>query len=154
MALLLPGKTICAICRETIQDGEDAESFPHLIVNAADELHPLSDASCHKRCVSSSAIGMQMRSVFSDYQKRAGPGNRQCAVCGKQVLDRDDYVMIGYLCDPVIDPLGRFNYTHLHRSHARDWEGANAFTTLADATLRAGRWQGEDLIALINLVKR
>src|SRR5687767_9950584 len=131
MAILLRDKTKCLICGKVIMTGEPAIGFPHFILNEVDPLFALSDSSCHSACVSASPLGSAMLAASNELYKNTGPGKRACAVCGDQVLDPDDYVLIGYLGAPSAGPLARFSYTHLHKSHIPDWKAANEFLTFA-----------------------
>jgi hypothetical protein len=83
-----------------------------------------------------------MLAAMDELYKKTGPGNRACAVCGDQVLDPDDYFLIGYLGAPSASPLAKFNYTHLHKSHISSWKPADEFLTLARAAISSGQWQG------------
>jgi hypothetical protein len=149
MAILVAGKTSCAICGNIIERGDESVLFPDLVLNEKDPLCGLSDASCHAVCVNADPRGPAMRAAAEAYDKNTGPGKRICAACGGEILDPDDYVLIGYLGDPSVDPLGRFNYTHLHTSHIRDWKPAGEFVTLAKAAIEEGRWRGDALPKLM-----
>ena len=153
MAILLRGKTTCPICGSVIDEGDEATLFPHLILNELDPLYALSDGACHSACVNNDAVGRAMLAAAEEYYKWAGPGKRACVVCGNQVLDQDDYLLIGYLGDPATEPLAKFNYTHLHKSHVRDWNQADEFLAIARAALAAGRWRGEALPAIIRTIE-
>jgi hypothetical protein len=149
MAILLAGKTSCAICGNVIERGDEAVLFPHVVLNEKDPLHALSDASCHAACVTADARGQAMLAAADAYAKNTGPGKRACAACGGEIVDPDDYILIAWLADPSADPLGKFNYTHLHTSHLRDWKEVNAFLALAKAAIEGGRWQGDALPKLV-----
>jgi hypothetical protein len=149
MAILLLGKTSCAICGNVIDRGDEAVLFPHVVLNEKDPLFGLSDASCHEVCVNADARGQAMLAAADACFTNTGPGKRACAACGSEILDPDDYFLIAYLGDPSTDPLGRFNYTHLHTSHIRDWKQADEFLALARAAVEGGRWQGDALPKLM-----
>jgi len=153
MAILLRGKTTCPICGKVIEEGDEAISFPHFILNEKDPLFALSDTACHSACVNADPLGLAMLAAADEYYKHTGPGKRGCVVCGNQVLNPDDYLLIGYLGDPHTEALGKFNYTHLHKSHIRDWKEANEFLTLARAAVDAGQWQGDALPGIIREIE-
>jgi hypothetical protein len=44
MALVIRGKTICHLCGRVIKEGDAIESFPPLVVDAADPLAAFSPA--------------------------------------------------------------------------------------------------------------
>lgn len=153
MAILLAGKTRCPMCGNVIAQTDDTFLFPHLILNEKDPLFHLSDSSCHLQCVNSDHRGRKMLSLTDECFERTGPGKRACATCDDQITDPDDYLLVAYLAEPSFDPLGKFNYTHLHRSHIAGWARAKEFLTLAKAALDAGRWQGEALAEIVREVE-
>ena len=94
-----------------------------------------------------------MLDLTEEYLRRAGPGNRKCVACDDEVRDPDDYLMIGYLADPESYPLGKFNYTHLHKSHISHWKQADEFLKCARTTLAEGKWQGPVLPQIIRQIE-
>jgi hypothetical protein len=153
MAISLAGKTSCAICGSAIERGDEAVLFPQVILNEKDPLHALSDASCHAACASADPRGQAMLAAADAHSTNTGPGKRACAACGGEIVDPDDYLLIAWLADPSTDPLGRFNYTHLHASHIRDWKQAEEFLVLAKAAVEEGRWQGDALPKLVREIE-
>lgn len=149
MAILLAGKTSCAICANLIERGDEAVLFPDVVLNEKDPLRALSGASCHAACVKADPRGRAMLAAADAYAGNTGPGKRACAACGGEITEPDDYLLIAWLGDPAADPLGAFNYTHLHTSHVRDWTQADAFLALARAAIDGGRWQGDALPKLV-----
>lgn len=152
MAILVRGKTKCPICGDMIGDGADVVLFPHFVLNEADLLYPLSDTACHARCVNSDPLGEAMLSASESYLANTGPGKRICVICGNEIQHPDDYLLIGYLADPA-EPLGKFNYTHLHKSHVRYWGRADQFLELAKAAVAEGKWQGSALTEIIREIE-
>ena len=150
MALLLRGNSKCPICSNVIQQEDDVTVFPHFILNQADALFPLSDAACHSNCVNSDAVGRQMLVATRGYYACTGPGKRICVVCENEVSDPDDYLLIGYLGRSTGDALGRFEYTHLHRSHIHEWKQVDEFLSLAKKAINSDQWQGD---ALYNIIR-
>jgi hypothetical protein len=152
MAILSNDEITCAICGKAIERGDEAVLFPHVILNEMDPLSALSDAACHAACLNADPRGQAMLAAADAHSRNTGPGKRACAACGGEILDPDDYLLIGYLGDSSADPLGTFNYTHLHTSHVRDWNQADAFLTLAKAAMEAGRWRGDVLPNMIRQI--
>jgi hypothetical protein len=153
MAILLRGTTTCPICGRVIEAEDDAVTFPHFILNEKDPLFALSDAACHAACLKANPLGVAMLAAADGYYKNTGPGKRVCVVCGEQVLNPNDYLLIGYLGDPSVVPLGKFNYTHLHKSHIGDWKQVDEFLTLAKAALASGQWRGNALAEIIREIE-
>jgi len=42
-------------------------------------------------------------------------------VCKEEIVHPDDYLLIDHLTSDQDDAVFRYNYTHLHESHVRDW---------------------------------
>jgi predicted nucleic acid-binding Zn ribbon protein len=152
MALLLRGKTDCAVCGKVINEDDEATLFPHIIANEQDALFALSDSACHRECAQSDLRGQNMIAAFEESLLRSGPGHRECAVCGEQVLDPDDYFLIGRLTGDTSAPLFKFNYTHLHKSHVAEWDQAAAFLAAAKTHIDTGLWSGEALQGIMESV--
>ena len=153
MAILLRGTTRCRICDKVIADGDAVVLFPHFVLNEADPLYHFSDAACHLRCIESNALAKKALAESEQYLAQSGPGKRACAVCGNEIRNPDDYLFISFLADPNEDLLGRFNYTHLHKSHISNWKEADEFLLLAKAAINGGRWQGAALDALVREIE-
>jgi hypothetical protein len=94
-----------------------------------------------------------MLAATNELYKNTGPGKRACAVCGDQILDPNDYVLIGYLGAPSVGPLAKFSYTHLHKSHIPRWKPANEFLTFAKAVVSSDEWQGDALSKIIQEIE-
>jgi hypothetical protein len=70
MALLIRGKTRCAICEQVIGDGDNAIGAPPFI---ADRSHPLwrfSDAAFHRNCYEQ----WEHRAAFEAEREKVMPG--------------------------------------------------------------------------------
>ncbi len=50
MAIVIPGVTVCPLCRRAIDGPEDFIGFPHFIEDEEDPLWIYSDAAFHKSC--------------------------------------------------------------------------------------------------------
>jgi hypothetical protein len=153
MAILLCGKTKCPTCGIVIEEGDEAVLFPHFILNENDPRYGLSDTACHLACLDHDPIGASMLAASKQYLDNTGPGKRICVVCRNEIRDPDDYLFIGYLAEPSNDPLGKFNYTHLHKSHISDWEQAEEFLALARAALVAEQWRGKALSEIVQEIE-
>ena len=153
MALLIRGATSCPICGKVIEEGEDAVLFNHFVMNESDELFRFSDSACHSTCFQNHPLGPALVVAFEDYVNRTGPGHRHCAVCANEIMDPNDYLLIGYLGEPSKSRLAGFNFTHLHRSHISLWSEAERFLRLAKEALASGSWKGPQLPNLIEAIE-
>jgi len=50
MALILRGKTSCALCNVVIKDNDEVVATSHFIADTEDPLWRFSDAAMHKKC--------------------------------------------------------------------------------------------------------
>lgn len=153
MALLFIGSTLCTLCDKVVNEGDSYQSFPAFIMNELDPCFIFTDGAFHEACVRNHAQGADALRRVDEWKLNVGPGRRKCAVCGHQVTEPDDYLLIGKLSDCENDPLRLFNYTHLHRSCVSRWNRASAFVDLASAALGSGSWKGGWLAQLIEDVK-
>lgn len=72
MALIIDGKTACALCGLVVQGGESIVATSHFIGDKADPLWRYSDAAMHRHC-------------FMSWEKRAAFVKRYNAVVGPRV---------------------------------------------------------------------
>jgi hypothetical protein len=149
MSLLLRGKTTCPICGRVIQERDVAISFPAFVWNGADPLALFSDASFHLACVDAHPLHEQVVAAVAELEAKTGPGKRRCVVCSNEISNPDDYLFIPKLTSNPSDPLWRYNFVHLHRSHARAWKGLPDLVSGLKELLASGTWKGNALPALI-----
>ncbi len=121
MTLLFDNRTKCGLCGLSLSSGPATFAFPAFLANAEDPLFRFSDAAFHESCLVRDGDGSRAMARYREWREKTGPGNRKCAVCGEQILNPDDYYLIDYLCATEDHEVGRFNFTHLHRSHAGAW---------------------------------
>lgn len=138
MALLFAGSSRCVFCDEVLDDREEFSAFPAFIGDQADPLFRISDSGFHTRCLNQSDDGRKAMTRYQEWTAKTGPGKRKCAVCGEEIMDYRDYILIPYLCSPEVHPVGAFNYTHLHRSHLPAWRQQSELVEL----LNDGRQRG------------
>jgi hypothetical protein len=153
MAILLRGKTQCQICGEVIFDENDVILFPHFILNENDRLFSLSDSACHSCCVRANDLGLEILDEARIYFLNVGPEKRRCLVCKSEIIDPDNYLLIGRLGGSSIGELTEFNYTHLHKSHIKDWAKVDEFLKLANAAVAVGQWRGTWLPDIITQIE-
>ena len=123
MALLLAGVSNCSLCEQIIKN-EDIASvilFPAFILNELDPCFLFSDGSFHEVCLSKHPYGSHTIRRVEEYYSKVGPGKRKCVVCSEEVMDYNNYLLIGDMSDREGDPLRTFNYTHLHKSCIQKW---------------------------------
>lgn len=154
MGLLIEGSTPCFLCGQVIKAGVPAVGLPAFVWNDADALLPFNDASMHRTCFEAHPLRVQVEAALEELDRKTGPGRRKCAVCGREVLDPDDYLMVPRLTDDVASPAHRFNYTHLHRSHVREWGELRELERHLEQLEAAGGWKGRVLRELLQLLRQ
>jgi hypothetical protein len=63
MAILIRGKTVCALCGQVIKKGEKATLFPHFVVSRDDPLWKFTDRALHTVCVARDPLGPEAIAV-------------------------------------------------------------------------------------------
>jgi DNA-directed RNA polymerase subunit N (RpoN/RPB10) len=152
MAIVILGKTRCALCGDLLLEGEDVVSFPPLFCNQRDPAWVLNDAGVHRSCLveqdlSDRALG-KLRE-FDEHRDRP----KTCAVCGRPITDPDDYFSTGPLGDGPRDPLQAFSWIEAHLSHLPRWERTPELIRVLEETSRSPEWEGEVLERLLAMVR-
>lgn len=150
MSILITGSTRCPLCGEVIATSEEALQFPAFAWAENDPLWQFSDASVHTTCFASDPRRVRVESVVAELMAKTGPGNRLCAVCQTQVVDPEDYLMLPRLTHDEANPLFRFRYTHLHKSHVPNWRAYDDFMLLLRRSIVDVPW----VAALIDELER
>ena len=79
MALILRGKTRCALCKEVLEKKQEIRAFPPFVANRLDPLYVLNDAAVHKACFHNFELGE--RAVEILHRVRLLFENRSCIIC-------------------------------------------------------------------------
>jgi hypothetical protein len=66
MALFIPGKTICPICKQTIMDGMEIIAFPAFLPKGH-ALSKYSDAVFHRGCFEKAPHRDEVQSIYKRY---------------------------------------------------------------------------------------
>jgi len=148
MSILICGKTECPLCGQVIYDAETAVGFPAFVYNDADPLLVFNDAAMHSSCVERDPKRQVLEIVLAEFRAKTGLGNRKCVVCRKEITDPDDYLLLPRLVDDKSDSLHQYNYTHLHKTHVRDWNDFEQVVALL-RDLAGCKWKGPFLNLLI-----
>jgi len=75
MALILRGKTTCAICQLTLEKDDEIVATSHFITDKSDPLWRYSDAAMHRRCFLSWDARVQFVERFNSSVGRIVWGN-------------------------------------------------------------------------------
>lgn len=135
MSLLLRGRTVCPLCDNVIGETDEAVLFPAFSWSDQDPLLLFNDAVFHASCFDADPRAGEASHVIAELLANTGPGHRACIVCANQVTDPDDYLLLPRFTDDVSEPLHRFNYTHLHKSHIARWKDRLAALTAIETRL-------------------
>ena len=153
MAIIILDRTNCAICRKILKSTDEALGFPAMFPNEADPLHLFNDAAIHGACLLVHPLRPIIEKRLAEYREKTGPGNRYCRVCGREILNPDDYLGLGHLTDEATSPLKPYNYAHFHRSCVRVWPDAPNVLSLLEIMVESGAWRGRGFQLLIKDLK-
>ena len=59
-----------------------------------------------------------------------------------EVTEPDDCFGTGFLSGDPGNPVAKFNYIHLHRSHFAQWASAGEFRAALESFLASDEWEG------------
>ena len=142
MAIVILGKTLCPLCGEPILGSQEHVAFSPFIANKRDPLSRFSDAAFHRTCFDLDADSAKALARSRELRLRSGPGSRRCAACGAEVTEPDDCFGTGLLSGDPGNPVAKFNYIHLHRSHFAQWASAGEFRAALESFLASDEWEG------------
>lgn len=145
MALFIPGM-LCALCGQPMVAAADVLILSPFVANRADPLFVFSDAAIHKACFARHPLAREAQRWHDEAARQRMPNERVCAVCGIVIEDPDDYFGTGLLSRDVNSPVARYNFVHLHRSHAEKWSGLHKLREWMDAAQASGAWRGPTLL--------
>jgi hypothetical protein len=153
MAIVLLGKTNCALCGKLLEEGQEIVSFSPFVSNELDPLGPFSDTAFHSHCFHHHPLSVEATARYDEMRKRTGPGNRACVVCNAEIEDPDDYLGLGYLLSDPRNPLHRYNYTHAHVSCLPKWPELKHVYNLMQDLKQSGKWKGRGLYDILLVLK-
>lgn len=139
MALILRGKTRCALCKEVLEKKQEIRAFPPFVANRLDPLYVLNDAAVHKACFHNFELGE--RAVEILHRVRLLFENRSCIIC-EQMLDSPvELFTTGYLS--ASGDLAAFNFIQMHQTCIAEWTDRVAFEAALDAALAEASFENE-----------
>lgn len=148
MALVVFGMK-CPLCGQPLEKGDELVTFPPFVANELDPLRIFSDGAFHSHCFHASPLSAAALARSEEAIERGRPQNRLCVVCGKKIVNPDDFFVTGHLVEDKSDPLYRYNYTQAHRSCLPSWTEAHRLYDLLTQLQESGQWQGRTLEWLI-----
>ena len=150
MAIVIRGKTKCALCGTLLRDGDEVISFPAFVANQLDPLWRFSDAAFHSTCFQEDPLAKRVDRRYEEFRNHVGPGHRMCVVCKREITDPDDYFSVGHLTEDPEHPLYCYNYVQAHRSCLPRWSERSQVAKLIAALKNSGAWGGPALDFLLN----
>lgn len=154
MAVIVRGTTQCRLCRQVIAEGDDVMAFSAFVPNTKDPLWRFSDAAMHRRCFEADPDARRASTRWEQTLEQTGPGHRECAVCGSEVLEPEDHFTLGHLTDDPSSPLFVYNYTHLHRSHLPGWADLKEVLALVEELSESETWGGGALRPVVEELRQ
>lgn len=148
MALVIGGME-CPLCGRAIGQEQEIVAFPPFVQNEADPLWLYSDGVFHAEHFHRHPLADAARSRMREVLGHVLPESCRCQVCEAIIADPDDYLSLGHLTADATDPLHRYNYTRLHRSHLPDWADLDRVTALLIDARRSGSVKGRAITWLL-----
>src|ERR1035437_1320520 len=142
MAIVITGKTICALCGQVIAERQEVIGFPPFIPNEADPLHIFSDQAFHAACFRLHPLSRGAEARYVELRERSAPATRMCLICGRAIADPDDYLGLGHLTADATKPIHEFNYAQFHRTCLARWTELERVCGLLRELKASGTWQG------------
>jgi hypothetical protein len=153
MAIIILGKTVCLLCGEVIQAGDEIEAFPHIIFGELDPLRMFSDGGFHAACFHNHPLSEQMLTRREMYSRNSGKGNRMCWVCKLEIEHPDEFATVGFLTDDEEHPLFSFNYAKFHKHHIAKWEDLSAFISLIEESDNVLKWSQRQIDEFLDYLR-
>lgn len=152
MAIVILGKTTCALCGRLLLKGEDVIAFPPIFYNRRDSHWVLNDAGVHRSCLVEHGLADgALKKLQEDHEHRGRP--KICVVCGQPITDPDDYFSTGPLGDWPGDPLQEFSWIQAHLSHLPEWKRTPDLIRALDEASRSGDWEGDVLPRMLARIR-
>jgi hypothetical protein len=148
MAIFIPGKTTCRICRRTILKTDKSIGFQNFHCNEGDPLDFFSDAVFHSDCLKNHPFGkMVMR-----HQKKMDRSIQKilkkqsiCFICGCRATDDPcNFLAFGDLYDAE-DEL-HLSYRGFHKTCLPDLENIDYIYQRLLQLQDSGNWKGKDVL--------
>ena len=152
MAIVILGKTRCALCGRLLLEDEDVVSFPPLFYNQRDPAWVLNDAGVHRSCLVDNGLADRALGKLREFDEHRGRP-KICEVCGEPITDPDDYFSTGPLGDGPDDHLQAVSWIEAHLSHLRRWERTPELVKVLEETSRSAGWEGDVLERLVARIR-
>ena len=152
MAIFIPGMR-CAISGRSIEAASDAVVFPPFVANEADPIYVFNDAVVHADEFRAHYLSADAQTRLEEARRRTAPDNRRCFVCGRPILEPEDYIGVGHLVSDQSHSLFGFNYAHFHRSCLAAWRGLPGLVADLEKLDQSGAWKGDGLKRIISSVR-
>ncbi len=144
MSVLILGKTICPICKQVLNDGNNIFSFPAFVINTRDPLYYFSDASFHITCLNENPVAPLAKKYSELFVENLKPMYRKCIVSGEVITDYDNNIFVEYLTSNKENLLHQFNFIHIDKRNLYKWDKANQFKTGLINLIESGYWQEQE----------
>jgi hypothetical protein len=154
MAIVIRGSSLCPLCGNPMLASEDLILFPPFVSNEADPLWKFNDSGFHRICFERDPLSGKAESRWQEARERGKAENRRCLVCGRVILDPEEYFPLGHLADEPKHPLFRFNFAQFHQSCLPRWIDLAQVCWLAERQLESGAWKGKAMLQLVDMLKQ
>jgi hypothetical protein len=151
MAIVLVGKTKCAMCNKVLSAQDNIMAFAPLAPNENDPLHVFNDAAFHANCFYKHPLSKRALAREKELQGQLGPGRRFCMVCEKEIDKPEEYFTLSLLTEDERHPLHDYNYAQLHLACLASW--ADVDFVYRELEQMRGTWKGPALDVMLEQMK-
>jgi len=138
MAIVLLGKSICPICKNILNEGEDVTGFPHFIANTKDPLYIFTDSGVHTNCFLQQPHALRAMK-YADRQHEVFM-QKKCTVTGEQITHHREYLALPLLTSDEAEPLFKYNFLTFKIRNIPHWEEREDFVKTAERFIADGKW--------------
>jgi hypothetical protein len=153
MAIIVRGKSRCAICGERLEDADEIRGFPPFIVNELDPLHLFTDAGVHEICLERHPRRNELFERLDQYH--AWIERRQvCSICGGLISDPDEWFGFFRVTLQREGPCAPFEEKHYHYACLRGWNETGQLVQALREHEASSKWKGAYIGYLFRMLAR
>ncbi|AYB31252.1 hypothetical protein [Chryseolinea soli] len=140
MALIFLDRTACAICQQTLKEGERISGFPAFTNNIKDPLYLFSDNGVHEQCFEHHSLKDEVDGLLTKFFDAAK--SRRCFVDGQIIDKMGDAIQVGFITSDTSEELYNYNFIYINRKNLQSWVGRDHFVMLLRNFEEEGKYVG------------
>ena len=140
MGLLFADKTICTLCKKSIEGGDQIYSFPAFVQNTKDPFYQFNDSAFHINCLNKNPLSTRAIEFANTFIFKTRPENRICQVSGKMITDSKNYLFIDLLSSALHEDIYKFNFLTFDTNNIKFWVLRDEFVITASKFKNDKKW--------------